>query len=107
MAKGMRASFAPQRSLVLPAMLEKCKERKAQMIQALRDALDAMFLCLSGLSDIVEDFVTAAKSKNPQVRQETVIWLTRCLSIAKKAPGKTDIKAITEALTKVGSGFAC
>jgi cytoskeleton-associated protein 5 len=84
-------------------MLEKCKERKQQFQQALRDALDAVVkhACPGGIGDITENFVEFSKSKNPQVRQETVTWMTRSMTATKKAPNKSDAKAISESLCRV------
>jgi cytoskeleton-associated protein 5 len=49
-------------------------------------------------SDIVEDVLAAAKSKNPQVREGTLRFLLRCLQTTTEAPGKDHVKPIAETL---------
>ena len=83
-------------------MLEKFKERKQNAVTALRDALDAVFLCLpAGIAEIMDNIAEGAKNKNPNARQETMMLLTRCLQVTKKVPGKTEVKALCEMLVKV------
>ena len=47
LTQGLRQGFAPFKQTVLPALLEKLKEKKANVIIGLRLALDNMFLCVS------------------------------------------------------------
>ncbi|KAJ3300457.1 Microtubule-associated protein, microtubule dynamics during spindle orientation [Borealophlyctis nickersoniae] len=99
LARGIRQNFAQYRGLVVHPLLEKFKEKKANVVEALRGALDAVY-ATSELADFVEDIVGTVTHKNPQVRQETVQWLTRCLKTTRKQPGKPEIKSLSEALVK-------
>lgn len=47
LAKGMSASFARYREVVVPLMLERMKERKANVTDAIGAALDAVFSTVS------------------------------------------------------------
>lgn len=49
LAKGMSASFSRFRETVVPPMLERLKERKATVTDAIGTALDAVFLTVSEL----------------------------------------------------------
>jgi cytoskeleton-associated protein 5 len=99
-ACGLRASFSPFKSQVVSPMLDKFKERKQTVVQSLRDALDAVFQTVA-LPDVLGEIIEASKSKNPQVRQETMLWLVRCLKASKKAPPKPEQKPLVEMLTKM------
>jgi cytoskeleton-associated protein 5 len=50
------------------------------------------------ISEIVEDVLTAAKSKNPQVREGTLKFLLRALQSTTTAPGKDQVKPMAETL---------
>lgn len=46
-ARGLRSEFQQYKSLVLSAMLERCKEKKQNVVDALKLAMDAVFLSVS------------------------------------------------------------
>lgn len=50
LAKGMMSSFAKYREAVIPLMLERLKERKANVTDAIGAALDAVFNTVSAVS---------------------------------------------------------
>jgi hypothetical protein len=47
LACGLRQSFAPYKSAVVSPMLDRLKEKKQTLAQALKSALDAVFLTVS------------------------------------------------------------
>lgn len=96
LAKGLRTSFAKYQSIVLSPILERLKEKKTTISEALGKALDAIFNTTS-LSDIVEETVGFLKHKTPQVRIETAKFLSRCLQTTKTVPKPNEIKLIIEA----------
>ncbi|KAJ3032355.1 Microtubule-associated protein, microtubule dynamics during spindle orientation, partial [Rhizophlyctis rosea] len=98
-AVGLRQSFAQYKSIVTHPLLEKCKEKKTNVVEALRGALDAVFASVT-IAEIVEDVTGSAAHKNPQVRQEAILWLVRCLKTTRKAPKKEEIKAVSDSLIK-------
>src|SRR5690606_27931801 len=67
---------------------------------ALKAALDAVFAS-STLSDCMEDIQTNLSHKNPNVKLETLRFLTRCLSTTPDVPSKPELKAIADAATKL------
>ncbi|KAJ3269472.1 hypothetical protein HDU76_011292, partial [Blyttiomyces sp. JEL0837] len=45
LALGLRSTFSQYRGIVLSALLEKLKEKKQAVVESIRKALDALFLC--------------------------------------------------------------
>ncbi|KAF3388998.1 Spindle pole body component alp14 [Penicillium rolfsii] len=99
LAKGLREGFMKYRSTIMAPMLERLKEKKQSVADALGQALDAVFLS-TDLSDCLEEVLEFLKHKNPQVKQETLKFLIRCLRTTRTVPSKPDIKAIADAGTK-------
>ena len=67
LAKGLRGSFKQYANSCLPAILEKFKEKKLNVVTALKECVDAMYPCL-GVEAIQEDCLAALKHKTPQVK---------------------------------------
>ncbi|CAG8557067.1 17160_t:CDS:10, partial [Dentiscutata erythropus] len=65
LALGLREAFGKYKSTVTGPMIEKLKERKQSVVDALASALDAIFNSVT-ISDVTEDIVAAGKHKNPQ-----------------------------------------
>ncbi|KAL9001320.1 MAG: hypothetical protein Q9169_000211 [Polycauliona sp. 2 TL-2023] len=100
LAKGLRHGFAKHRSRIMPAIMERLKEKKQSVADALGAALDAVFAS-TGLSECLEDILEFLKHKNPQVKSETLRFLIRCLKTTREAPSKPEVKVIAEATTKL------
>ncbi|TPX57138.1 hypothetical protein PhCBS80983_g04029 [Powellomyces hirtus] len=98
-ATGLRSGFAQYRGMVIHPLLEKFKEKKQHVVDALRGAVDAVYASVS-MSEVVEDIVTYSTHKNPQVRSETLQWAVRCLKTTRKLPPKPEIKTLSEAFVK-------
>ncbi|XP_064951030.1 protein MOR1-like isoform X2 [Musa acuminata AAA Group] len=86
LAKGLRNHFAASSRFLLPLLLEKLKEKKPVMTEALTQALQAMHKsgCLT-LADAIEDVKLAVKNKVPHVRSLTLNWVTFCIETNNKA----------------------
>ncbi len=100
LAKGLRRSFAKYRGRIMAPILERLKEKKQTVADALGQALDAVFAS-TGLSECLEDILEFLKHKNPQVKSETLKFLIRCLKITREAPSRPETKSIAEAATKL------
>lgn len=115
LALGLRAEFSRYKQMVMPPILERCKEKKQSVTDALSAALDATFSSVHHdtlvqlistnavaqitISDIVEDIVAFSKHKNPQVKEQTYKFLTRSLKRTTLAPAiKTDLKPLADCL---------
>ena len=100
LAKGLRSSFAKYRSTVMSPIMERLKEKKQSVADALGQALDSVFSS-TNLSECLEEILEFLKHKNPQVKQETVKFLVRCLRTTRDVPAKPEVKTIAEAGTKL------
>ena len=97
LANGLGKPFGRIRGSAMAECLERLKERKASVVESLGKALDAMASTVA-LSEIVEDILTGLKSKNPQVRENTLKFLQRSLQSTTTAPGKDQVNPMAEAL---------
>ncbi|WFD19793.1 hypothetical protein MCAP1_002029 [Malassezia caprae] len=103
LAQGLRKDGAPF-LYVLPAVLERLKERKPTTLEVLSATLDSLFLC-GTLCDVLEPVMEAAAHKNPSVKSGTLRFLARCLQSATTAPSSADIKTMASMLlTSLGDG---
>ncbi|KAH7857794.1 hypothetical protein Vadar_016518 [Vaccinium darrowii] len=86
LAKGLRTHFSGNSRFLLPILLEKLKEKKPTLTEALSQTLQAMYKsgCLN-LADIVEDVKAATKNKVPLVRSSTLNWVSLCIETSNKA----------------------
>ncbi|KAJ6966865.1 protein MOR1-like [Populus alba x Populus x berolinensis] len=86
LARGLRTHFSGSSRFLLPVLLEKLKEKKPTLTEALAQTLQAMHKagCLN-LADIIEDVKTAVKNKVPLVRSLTLNWVTFCIETSNKA----------------------
>ncbi|KZF24872.1 ARM repeat-containing protein [Xylona heveae TC161] len=100
LAKGLRKSFAKYRSMIMAPMMERLKEKKQSVTDALAGALDAVFASTS-LEECLEEVLEFLKHKNPQVKLESLRFLIRCLKTTRDMPSKTEIKSIADASTKL------
>ncbi|KAG5518003.1 hypothetical protein PMAC_000458 [Pneumocystis sp. 'macacae'] len=94
-ARGLRKGFAKYKSIVLVPIMEKLKERKATVIEALSSAMDAIFDSTS-LSDVFDDILEFLKHKNPQIRSEVLLFLVRCLKSTCIYPKTSEIRSMIE-----------
>lgn len=100
LAKGLRKSFARYRGRIMAPIMEKLKEKKQTVADALGQALDSVFAS-SGLTECLEDILEFLKHRNPQVKAETLRFLIRCLKTTREAPSKPETKSIADAATKL------
>uniref|UniRef100_A0A3P8X5N1 Cytoskeleton associated protein 5 n=1 Tax=Cynoglossus semilaevis TaxID=244447 RepID=A0A3P8X5N1_CYNSE len=76
LASGLRKKFGTYAGLVVPTILEKFKEKKPQVVQALQEAIDAVFLTTS-LQNLSEDILAVMDNKNPSIKQQASLFLAR------------------------------
>lgn len=100
LAKGLKKSFAKYRKDVMNAMMERLKEKKQTVTDAIGAALDASFASTS-FQECLEEILEFLKHKNPQVKLESSRFLVRCLRNTREAPVPEQAKAIAEAATKL------
>lgn len=78
LAKGLKKKFSPFALAFTETILEKFKEKKANVVSAMREAIDAVFLTTS-IESIQETVSGALGNKNPTVKAETAGFLARAL----------------------------
>ena len=100
LAKSLRKPFGKYRSIVSGPIMERLKEKKASVSDALGAALDQVFLATS-LSECLEEMLEFLKHKNPQVKEGTMKFLIRCLKTTREAPTKPEVASIAEAAKKL------
>ncbi|KAK1159669.1 cytoskeleton-associated protein 5-like isoform X4 [Acipenser oxyrinchus oxyrinchus] len=76
LATGLRKKFGTYACLVVPTILEKFKEKKPNVVQALQEAIDAVFLTTT-LQNVSEDVLAVMDNKNPSIKQQSSLFLAR------------------------------
>ncbi|KAG7327799.1 hypothetical protein KOW79_009405 [Hemibagrus wyckioides] len=76
LSAGLRKKFGPYAGHLVPTILEKFKEKKPQVVQALQEALDAVYLSTT-LERVSEDVLAVMDNKNPSIRQQASLFLAR------------------------------
>ncbi|EAQ90344.1 hypothetical protein CHGG_02279 [Chaetomium globosum CBS 148.51] len=100
LAKGLRKAYAKYRATVMLPIIERLKEKKQTVADALGAALDAVFLS-TNLTDCLEDITANLVHKNPQVKEGTMKFLVRCLRTTREVPSKQEIAGIVESAKKL------
>ncbi|KNE72266.1 hypothetical protein AMAG_16753 [Allomyces macrogynus ATCC 38327] len=99
LARGLRGAFGPYTTSVIGPLLDKTREKRASLLEAVRSALDAT--CDAGSLDAIQPEVLAATAhKIPQIRTESIRFLTRCFTSLPAPLSPPDVKAYCEALVK-------
>lgn len=114
LAKGLGQKFAKYKEVTIPPILDRMKERKPSVTDALGAALDAIFATVrtcsfpytflayttsqTTISDILELMLVPLSNKSPQVKEGTVKFIQRCLANATKPPAPAQVKPLADAL---------
>ncbi|KAG0602469.1 hypothetical protein M758_10G016500 [Ceratodon purpureus] len=85
LASGLRKDFTAGSKLLLPVLLDKLKEKKQVMVDALTTSLNAIHKggCIA-LQDVIEDVKLATKNKVPLVRSSCLTWVATCIETSNK-----------------------
>lgn len=100
LATGLKKDFAKYRKEIMAPMMERLKEKKQTVADAIGAALDAVFASTS-FQDCLEEILEFLKHKNPQVKLESTRFLVRSLRSTREAPNPEQAKTIAEASTKL------
>lgn len=93
LAKGLKRNFAKYQPLLLGPMLERTKEKKPSVADALNNALDSLFK-ITGISEILDETLNSMKHKTPQIKIASTNYLQRCLTETTEAPSSNEIDSI-------------
>lgn len=100
LANGLRKKFGTYAGQVVPTILEKFKEKKPQVVQALQEAIDAIFLTTT-LQHLSEDILAVMDNKNPSIKQQASLFLARSFKHQTQATlPKNVLKPLCAALIK-------
>lgn len=100
LAKGLRKSYSKYRAIVMQPILERLKEKKVAVTDALGKALDQVFLATS-MTECLEDITAYLVHKNPQVKENITKFLVRCLRTTREVPSKPEILSMVESAKKL------
>eukprot|EP00051_Salpingoeca_urceolata_P019401 m.283246 g.283246 ORF g.283246 m.283246 type:complete len:2080 (+) comp19412_c0_seq6:220-6459(+) len=94
LAEGLRKAYANQAIHILSAVLAKFKEKKANVVAALSLAGDKIFVA-AGLEKMTECLAASLQDKNPEVKAQTALLISRCVQAGGKAAvPKPSLKAL-------------
>lgn len=100
LAKGVGKKFTPYAGSCVSGILEKFKEKKTNVVAALREAIDAIYPSTT-LEALQEDLLEALNNKNPSIKSETASFLARAFARTQPAVlNKKLIKTLCTALLK-------
>ncbi|KAF9584426.1 Microtubule-associated protein, microtubule dynamics during spindle orientation [Lunasporangiospora selenospora] len=99
LAKGLRESFSRYKSSVAGLIMDRLKERKTNVIEALSGALNAIYSTIS-YAELLEDTASNAVHKNPQIRAEVIKLQIHRLKDIKISPSKPETKTACDILVK-------
>ncbi|EJT82424.1 hypothetical protein GGTG_02397 [Gaeumannomyces tritici R3-111a-1] len=100
LAQGLRKGYGKYRATIMQPILERLKEKKVTVTDALGKALDQVFLATS-LTDCLEDITAYLVHKNPQVKENTTKFLVRCLRNTREVPSKAEIQSMVQLAKKL------
>lgn len=95
LSKGLRSEFRKYQNLVLSLMIDRTKEKKPLVSQALFDAMFSIFQ-YSSLLDILDDTILGMKHITPQIKISSMKYLQRCLAVTKYPPKASQVDQIME-----------
>ncbi|XP_072291892.1 cytoskeleton-associated protein 5 isoform X2 [Eucyclogobius newberryi] len=100
LATGLRKKFGQYAGQVVPTILEKFKDKKPLVVQALQEAIDAIFLTTT-LQNVSEDVLAVMDNKNPSIKQQASLFLARSIRHCTQATiPKAVLKPLCAALIK-------
>ncbi|XP_060518402.1 protein mini spindles isoform X2 [Cylas formicarius] len=100
LAAGLKRQFQIYSVSLVSTLLEKFKEKKQNVLTALRDAIDGVYLT-TNIEAILEDVLEALNNKNPSVKSETSLFLARAFTkTLPRAITKKHLKAVVGVLVK-------
>lgn len=95
LANGIRSHFDKYIPIVLEPLLERTKEKKKTVTDALGLALDACFK-YSSLNEILQPTIDHMNHKTPQIKFESMQFLLRCLRSISQIPAHHEVDLIME-----------
>lgn len=82
-----------------PPLIEKLKERKPAVLEQVANALHAVFSVVP-IMDMTEDLSVGVTHKNPQIRTQSIMLITRQLQTIRRIPSKQEATALAQLMLK-------
>eukprot|EP00007_Cunea_sp_BSH-02190019_P001761 CAMPEP_0174234862 /NCGR_PEP_ID=MMETSP0417-20130205/4489_1 /TAXON_ID=242541 /ORGANISM="Mayorella sp, Strain BSH-02190019" /LENGTH=643 /DNA_ID=CAMNT_0015313283 /DNA_START=386 /DNA_END=2314 /DNA_ORIENTATION=+ len=79
LGRGLRKEFSKAARVVIPALLDKFKEKKNFCVAAISTSLDMLHPHVLQLAETLDLIMEAGANPVPQVRSNTLLWAARCL----------------------------
>ncbi|WPK22865.1 hypothetical protein PUMCH_000085 [Australozyma saopauloensis] len=98
--KGLHEEFRKYQNLVFSLMIERTKEKKPLVSQAILNAMFSIFE-YSSLQDILEDTIAGMKHKTPQIKISSMNFLLKCLAVSKTKPKTQQVDVIMDVAVKL------
>lgn len=100
LSKGLKGGFHKYQNLVVGPLIERSKEKKPSVADALASSLDSIFIN-SSLSEVLDETINGMKHKTPQVKISATNYLQRCLATTTVPPSPPQIDSIMEVGVKL------
>ncbi|KAH3670776.1 hypothetical protein OGAPHI_001292 [Ogataea philodendri] len=102
LGKGLQSGFHRYIFLLISPLLERTKEKKQSVLDALSGALDVCYK-YSSLSEILDPTLQFMTHKTPQIKIESSKFLIRCLKETETIPKKQELDSIMQVCLKLMS----
>ncbi|KAG7693397.1 hypothetical protein KL930_003999 [Ogataea haglerorum] len=95
LGSGLQQDFHRYVSILISPLLERTKEKKQSVLDAISAALDVCFK-FSSISELLEPTLQYMSHKTPQIKIESSRYLIRCLKQTETIPKKQEIDSIMQ-----------
>ncbi|KAG7929464.1 hypothetical protein KL925_000206 [Ogataea polymorpha] len=95
LGNGLQQDFHRYVLILISPLLERTKEKKQSVLDAISAALDVCFK-FSSLSELLEPTLQYMSHKTPQIRIESSRFLIRCLKQTETTPKKQEVDSIMQ-----------
>lgn len=100
LSKGLREEFRKYQSIVFSHMVDRTKEKKPLVSQALFNAMFSIFQ-FSSLLEILDETLVGMKHKTPLIKISSMAYLQKCLAITTTMPKPSQVEQIMDVGVKL------
>lgn len=100
LSKGLREEFRKYQNIVFGNLIERTKEKKPLVSQALFDAMFSIFQ-FSSLMEILDETIAGMKHKTPQIKISSMGFLKKCLAVTTTMPKPSQVEQIMDVGVKL------
>ncbi|OMJ12574.1 Cytoskeleton-associated protein 5, partial [Smittium culicis] len=93
LSTGLRSGFASYSHIISKPLIDRMKEKKANVVTALNQAIISVFRSTGcQLKGFVDAISHGLSQKNPQIKSSTLKFFSECLKMTTERPSKGQIK---------------